>query len=116
MVGAAGLGVGMLHALAPRLTLRLLGVESEGRGVGLMTRFFASRDIALGIALVRAADAPAGRNRALIELLAISQALDLLFTLGLAATGQGSRRATLSVVLSAPPTGLLALSLLGDRP
>ncbi len=111
-MGAAGLGVGALHAIAPRLTLRLLGVEADGRGVGLMSRFFASRDIALGIALLRAAEQPTARNRALIELLAISQALDLLFTLGLAATGQGSRRATLSVVLSAPPTGLLALTLL----
>lgn len=106
--------MGVLHALAPRLTLRLLGVESEGRGVGLMARFFASRDIALGMALLRAAEQPDERNRALIELLAVSQLLDLAFTMGLAATGQASRRAALSVVLSAPPTGLLALTLLAD--
>ncbi|GAC1337309.1 MAG: hypothetical protein NVSMB29_01430 [Candidatus Dormibacteria bacterium] len=104
--------MGAVHALVPRLTLRLLGVESAGRGVGLMSRLFASRDIALGIALMRAAGQPAGENRALIELLAVSQLLDLIFTLGLAASGQASRRAALSVLLSAPPTGLLALSLL----
>lgn len=102
-VGLAGAGVGVAFAVAPRLGLRIMGLEPEGRGVGLVARLFASRDLAVGVAMLRASR----RERIelhWLELIALFQVGDLAFSAALHRTGHLSRRAWAIVLLTATPT------------
>ena len=108
-VGLAGAGVGAAFALAPRLGLRIMGLEPDGRGVSLVARLFASRDLAVGAAMLRAS-----RRERLethwLELIALFQVGDLAFTAALHRSGHLSRRAWAIVLLTATPT-LVAASV-----
>lgn len=102
-VGLAGIGVGAAFAVAPRVGLRLIGLESEGRGVSLLARLFASRDLAIGAAALRAT-----RREPLdpqwLELIALFQVGDLALTGALHRTGNLSRRTWWVVAATAGPT------------
>jgi hypothetical protein len=108
-VGFAGVGVGAAFAVAPRLGLRAMGLEAEGRGVGLTARLFASRDLAIGAASLLAA-----RREPLdpqwLDLIALFQVTDLALTGMLWQRGGLSRRAWAVMVGTATPTLLVALN------
>jgi hypothetical protein len=107
-VGLAGAGVGAAFAVAPRLGLRVMGLEAEGRGVSLLARLFASRDLAVGMAMLRAA-----RSEPLqahwLDLIALFQVGDLAFSAALRRTGHLSRRGWAVVLGTATPTLAAAL-------
>jgi len=108
-VGLAGAGVGLGFALAPRLGLRLMGLEADGRGVSLLARLFASRDITVGIGMLRAA----GREPLPVQwldLIAMFQVADLAFSGTLYRTGHLSRRAWAIVLGTATPTLVVSLA------
>lgn len=108
-VGLAGTGVGLSFAAAPRLGLRLMGLEADGRGVSLLARLFASRDITVGIGMLRAA----GRDPLPVQwldLIALLQVADLAFSGSLYRTGHLSRRAWAIVLGTATPTLVASLA------
>jgi hypothetical protein len=108
-VGIAGAAVGIGFAMAPRLGLRVMGLEADGRGVSLLARLFASRDITLGVALLRAA----GREpleRQWLDVIAAFQVVDLAFSAALWRTGRLSRRAWVVVLGTATPTLVAAVA------
>ena len=108
-VGLAGLGVGASFALAPRLGLRLMGLEAEGRGVGFAARLFASRDLAIGAAALLAAQREPV-DMQWLDLIALFQVTDLALTGALWRTGRLSRRAWAVMVGTATPTLAVALA------
>jgi hypothetical protein len=108
-VGLAGTGVGVAFAVAPRLGLRVMGLESSGRGVSLLARLFASRDLGIGAAVLLAA----GREEfdvQWLDLVALFQVTDLAFTAALYRSGRLSRRALAVVLGTAGPTLVAALA------
>jgi hypothetical protein len=108
-VGAAGVGVGLGFAVAPRLGLRVMGLEAEGRGVGFATRLFASRDLAIGAAtLLASRREPVDLQW--LDLIALFQVSDLVLTGMLWRRGKLSRRAWAVMVGTAVPTLGVALS------
>jgi hypothetical protein len=107
-VGLAGGGVGLGFLLTPRLGLRVMGLEADGRGVSLLARLFASRDIALGAAMLRAADREP-LEKHWLDLVALFQATDLAFSGVLYRSGHLSRRAWAVVLGTATPTLVAAL-------
>jgi hypothetical protein len=108
-VGLAAGGVGTAFCLAPRLGLRLMGLEAEGRGVSLLARLFASRDIVLGITLLRAAEREQ-LEKHWLEVVALFQVTDLAFSGALYRSGHLSRRAWGIVLSTATPTLVAALA------
>jgi hypothetical protein len=106
-VGVAGTGVGVAFAVAPRLGLRVMGLEADGRGVSLLARLFASRDLAVGLAMLRASRRPR-LDAQWLELIALFQVGDLAFSAALRRTGHLSRRGWGIVLLTAGPTLVLA--------
>ena len=108
-VGVAGVGVGTAFAVAPRLGLRLMGLEAEGRGVGFAARLFASRDLAIGAAtLLASRREPVDLQW--LDLIALFQVTDLALTGILWRRGRLSRRAWAVMVGTATPTLGVALS------
>ncbi len=108
-VGLAGLSVGVAFAVAPRLGLRLLGLEADGRGVVFASRLFASRDLAIGAAsLLASRRDPVDLQW--LDLIALFQITDLALTGALWRSGKLSRRAWAVMVGTATPTLLVALS------
>jgi hypothetical protein len=106
-VATAGIAVGAGSLAIPRLGLRAIGLEADGRGVALMARLFGCRDLVLCAALLRAS----GRGlaaRPWADALAVMQVGDLAVALALYRSGGLSRRALAVVVGSATPT-LVAL-------
>ena len=108
-VGAAGVGVGLAFAVAPRLGLRLMGLEAEGRGVGFVARLFASRDLAIGAATLLASRRDPV-DLQWLDLIALFQATDLALTGMLWRRGRLSRRAWAVMVGTATPTLGVALA------
>lgn len=102
-VGLAAGGVGLGFSVAPRLGLRAIGLEAEGRGVSLLARLFASRDLALGAAMVRAS-AREPLEPHWLSLVAAFQVTDLAFSAALHRSGRLSRRAWAVVLATATPT------------
>jgi len=106
--GATALVVAAGTLTIPRLGMRVIGLEADGRGFGLIARLFASRDAAIGLTLLKVAadDRPDPRWA---EMLALSQIGDIAVALWLQSRGELSRRAVATIVLSASPTLLAAL-------
>jgi hypothetical protein len=103
LVGLAGMVVGAGSLAVPRLGLRAVGLEAEGRGVSLMARLFGCRDLVLCASLLRAAgEAPADLRW--VDTLAAMQAGDLALTVALYRSGGLSRRGLAVVLCSATPT------------
>lgn len=103
LVGVAGMVVGAGSLAIPRLGLRAVGLEAEGRGVAFMARLFGCRDLVLCAALLRAAgDRPADLRW--LDVLAAMQAGDLGLTVAMYRSGGLSRRGLAVVVGSATPT------------
>ena len=96
LVGAGSLGI-------PRLGLRAVGLEAEGRGVTFMARLFGCRDLVLCASLLRVASEPRVDLR-WIDVLALMQAGDLALTLAMYRSGGLSRRGLAVVLSSATPT------------
>jgi len=108
-VGVAGVAVGVAFAAAPRLGLRMMGLEADGRGVGLTARLFASRDLAIGAgALLASTREPVDTQW--LDLIALFQVSDLALSAALWKSGQLSRRAWAVMLGTATPTLLVALS------
>jgi hypothetical protein len=107
LVGAAGMVVGLGSMAIPRLGLRAVGLEAEGRGVTFMARLFGCRDLVLCAGLLRVASERRVDLR-WIDVLAVMQAGDLALTVAMYRAGGLSRRGLAVVLGSATPT-LLAL-------
>lgn len=107
-VGVAGGAVGLSFALAPRLGLRIMGLEADGRGVSLVARLFASRDIAVGAATLLAAQKEEVDTQWL-DLIALFQVGDLAFSAALRRSGRLSTRAWGIVLCTATPTLVAAV-------
>ncbi|HEX6492536.1 MAG TPA: hypothetical protein VF112_03435 [Candidatus Dormibacteraeota bacterium] len=100
LIGAGSLGV-------PRLGLRAVGLEAEGRGVTFMARLFGCRDLVLCAGLLRVASERRVDLR-WIDVLAVMQAGDIALTVAMYRSGGLSRRGLAVVLGSASPT-LVAL-------
>jgi hypothetical protein len=100
VVGAGSLGI-------PRLGLRAVGLEAEGRGVTFMARLFGCRDLVLCAGLLREASQRRVDLR-LVDVLALMQVGDLVLTAAMYRCGGLSRRGLAVVLGSATPT-LVAL-------
>ena len=96
LVGAGSVGI-------PRLGLRAVGLEAEGRGVTFMARLFGCRDLVLCAGLLRVASEPRVDLR-WIDVLAVMQAGDLALTVAMYRSGGLSRRGLAVVLASATPT------------
>jgi hypothetical protein len=96
LVGTGSLGI-------PRLGLRAVGLEAEGRGVTFMARLFGCRDLVLCAGLLRVASEPRVDLR-WIDVLALMQAGDLALTVAMYRSGGLSRRGLAVVLGSATPT------------
>ena len=107
-IGFAGVAAGATFAIAPRLALKLMGIEADGRGVSLLARLFASRDLTLGLAMLRASAAEPLQTHWL-DLIALSQVGDLAFSAALYRTGKLSRRGWAIVLGTATPTLVAAV-------
>ena len=107
LVGAAGVLVGAGSLAIPRLGLRAVGLEAEGRGVTFMARLFGCRDLVLCAGLLRVAG-EADVDVRWLDVLALMQAGDLGLTVAMYRSGGLSRRALAIVLCSATPT-LVAL-------
>jgi hypothetical protein len=103
LVGAAGMLVGLGSMAIPRLGLRAVGLEAEGRGVTFMARLFGCRDLVLCAGLLRVASEPRVDLR-WIDVLALMQAGDLALTVAMYRSGGLSRRGLAVVLGSATPT------------
>ena len=108
-MGVAAVSVGVGFTVAPKLGLRLIGLEAEGRGVGFVARLFASRDLAIGAATLLAAQRDPVDLRWL-DLIALFQVTDLALTGMLWRRGRLSRRAWAVMVGTATPTLGVALA------
>jgi hypothetical protein len=100
VVGAGSMGI-------PRLGLRAVGLEAEGRGVTFMARLFGCRDLVLCAGLLRVASERRVDLR-WIDVLAVMQVGDLALTVAMYRSGGLSRRGLAVVLGSATPT-LVAL-------
>ena len=107
LVAGAGMLVGAGSLGIPRLGLRAVGLEAEGRGVTFMARLFGCRDLILCAGLLRVASERRVDLR-WIDVLALMQAGDLALTIAMYRSGGLSRRGLAVVLGSATPT-LLAL-------
>jgi len=107
LVAGAGMLVGAGSLGIPRLGLRAVGLEAEGRGVTFMARLFGCRDLVLCAGLLRVASERRVDLR-WIDVLALMQAGDLALTIAMYRSGGLSRRGLAVVLGSATPT-LLAL-------
>jgi hypothetical protein len=96
VVGAGSIAI-------PRLGLRAVGLEAEGRGVGFMARLFGCRDLVLCAGLLRAASEGEVDVR-WVDVLAVMQAVDIVLTAGMYRSGGLSRRGLAVVLCSATPT------------
>jgi hypothetical protein len=103
LVAAAGMVVGAGSLGIPRLGLRAVGLESEGRGVAFMARLFGCRDLVLCAGLLRVAGERPVDLRWL-DVLALMQAGDLALTVAMYRSGGLSRRGLAVVLCSATPT------------
>jgi hypothetical protein len=107
-LGWTGVGIGLLAVTVPRPALRLLGLEGDGRGVLLTAGLYGSRDLALGLSLLRVAgDQPIDPRW--LDMLLISQIGDLALAAGLSRTGRFSRRALVATLAGAGATTAAAL-------
>jgi hypothetical protein len=100
VVGAGSMGI-------PRLGLRAVGLEADGRGVTFMARLFGCRDLVLCAGLLREASERRVDLR-WIDVLALMQVGDLALTVAMYRSGGLSRRGLAVVLGSATPT-LVAL-------
>jgi hypothetical protein len=103
LVAGAGMLVGAGSLGIPRLGLRAVGLEAEGRGVTFMARLFGCRDLVLCAGLLRVASERRVDLR-WIDVLALMQAGDLALTIAMYRSGGLSRRALAVVLGSATPT------------
>lgn len=103
LVAVAGMLVGAGSIALPRLGLRAVGLEAEGRGVGFMARLFGCRDLVLCAGLLRAAGDGEVDVR-WVDVLAVMQVLDIALTVGMYRAGGLSRRGLAVVLCTAPPT------------
>jgi hypothetical protein len=106
-VATAGIAVGAGSLAVPRLGLRAVGLEAEGRGVALMARLFGCRDLVLCTALL-GASRRGEAARPWVDALAVMQAGDIVIAAAMHRSGGLSRRAFAVVLGSATPT-LVAL-------
>jgi hypothetical protein len=103
LVAGAGMLVGAGSLGIPRLGLRAVGLEAEGRGVTFMARLFGCRDLVLCAGLLRVASERRVDLR-WIDVLALMQAGDLALTVAMYRSGGLSRRGLAVVLGSATPT------------
>jgi hypothetical protein len=111
-LGVTGVGVGAILLAAPRLAMRLFGLEATGKAVPILTGLFAGRDIALGIGLLSVATDPEV-DRRWLRVTAGTQISDIVVALRLARRGDVSRRGAAGIVLSA--TATLGATVIADR-
>ena len=107
LVGLAGMLVGAGSVAIPRLGLRAVGLEADGRGVAFMARLFGCRDLVLCGGLLRVSLEDRVDLR-WVDVLALMQAGDIALTAAMFRSGGLSRRGLAVVLGSATPT-LVAL-------
>ena len=108
LLGVSALGVAAAMLAAPRLSLRLLGVDPSGQGVPLLAGLYGGRDLALGLALLRAA-ADERPDPRWLDAVALSQASDMALAAALRRRGLLGRRAVGMIHASAAATFAAAL-------
>jgi hypothetical protein len=105
---AINFGIGVLFLLAPRLAMRLFGIDpDEGRLAAYATRYLGARSLLLGALL---AGEPGGR-RAVLRLFPLIAATDATLNILAARTGEAPRRTLLMGSLTSVTAVALGLSI-----
>lgn len=103
-VSAARIGLGAGAVLAPSLVRRLMGLpaDQDNASLGMMTRLFGVREIAVGAQLIAAIQA-SPRQPNLYALNASVDAGDAAVSVMSAIRGGGARRGAIGAMLAAVP-------------